>query len=753
MKPTSTLRLVLILFLFPVVALAHNGNIRGTVTSEATGAPLTSAIITLDGGYKTTVTDALGRFSFIGLQERGYTLIVQSIGYATDTLMVQVREEAPLDLAIALRPGGLQLSEVSVVAGVRGAVNRVSEVDFQLRPVRTTQDLLRLVPGLFIAQHAGGGKAEQIFLRGFDIDHGTDIALTVDGMPVNMVSHAHGQGYSDLHWVIPETVENFRFGKGPYYADQGDFATAGFVAFRTKDAVEHSMLKLEGGAFNTLRGVGILKLPFSQKSKQSGYLSGEYFTTDGPVENPQNFRRYNLFGKYNAFLNPNNYLTLSGSYFTSSWDASGQIPQRAVDAGIISRFGAIDPSEGGQTGRVNANIQLTSQLGSGATWKNQLFHSKYDFNLYSNFTYFLEDSVNGDGIVQHEKRDIFGYNSTISKETHLGAKDLTLRGGVGLRYDLIDDLYLGKQRARQFSGDYLALGAVKQLNTFAWASGSLELAPKLTATAALRYDNIAYRYQDALAGETDYAPASAGRVSPKLNFTYAASRAVQLYLNSGVGFHSNDARVAVPQQGVEILPAAYGADLGANVKAGRRFLIQGALWALHLEQEFVYVGDAGIVEPGGHTLRYGADLSLRYQALDWLFADFDFNYAHGRSVDDPAGENRIPLAPTFTSIGGLTAQFKNGFKGSLRYRYIADRPANEDNSVRALGYFVNDLSLGYTRGRFDFGVVVENLFDVDWNEAQFDTESRLRGEAAPVSELHFTPGTSFYPRGFVNLRF
>jgi hypothetical protein len=750
-----TVSAVLLLFM-TFAAAAHQGKIAGTVATRGNQTPVPNTLVGIIGSGRLTVTDALGNFSFSGLQEGEYQLTFYRLGYSLDTISVTVTEALPANLNVLLRTTGLELAEVTISGNTQTNLERVTAVDFQLRPVRTTQDLLRMVPGLFIAQHAGGGKAEQIFLRGFDADHGTDVALSVDGLPVNMVSHAHGQGYSDLHWVIPETIEAFNFGKGPYAADQGDFATAGFVSFKTKDAIAQNMVKAEVGNFNTYRGVGLFKFPFKEaaKHKQTGYLAGEYFRSDGPFQASQDFRRYNLFGKYSAFLNANNLLTLTGSYFSSNWYASGQVPQRAVEEGIIDRFGALDPTEGGKTSRINASIQLETQLGNGVSLKNQIYYVKSKFSLFSNFTYFLEDSVNGDGINQRENRDIFGYKGSLTKESHLGKKELTLRGGIGLRYDDIKDLALEKEVRRQLLGEFLSKGTVQQLNAFAWASGTLAITKKLQLMGALRYDAFHFAFQNELPHPAgDPTTATAGRVSPKLTLSYAASKTVQVYANTGIGFHSNDARVSVPQSGREILPAAYGADLGTTVKLGRRVLVQGALWTLKLDQEFVYVGDAGIVEPNGKSLRMGFDFSTRAQITKWLYADLDVNYSHGRLLDAPEGQNNIPLAPNFTSIGGLSAQFGNGFKAAIRYRYLANRPANEDNTVTARGYFVNDFSAGYTYKNMDFGATVENLFNINWNEAQFDTESRLKGEATGTSELHFTPGTPFFIRGYVAVRF
>jgi len=753
---TPLYALLIFALLFSTKAMAHNATISGTVINQATMQPLQNATVTLDGTSKNTLTDAFGRFSFKGLQETEYTLVVSYLGFGITTQTIVANELQPQNLTITLSASAMNLSEVSVTSAKKRELNYVSDIDMKLRPVRTTQDMLRNVPGLFIAQHAGGGKAEQIFLRGFDIDHGTDINITVDGMPVNMVSHAHGQGYSDLHFVIPESVESFAFGKGPYYTEVGDFGTAGYVAFKTKDALEENLVKTEAGNFNSYRAMTLLKMPFKTngKHKQSGYIGGEYFYSDGPYEASQRFNRYNGIAHYNIYLNPNNVLRVSGSYFYSRWDASGQVPERAVQQGLIGRFGAIDNTEGGNTSRINANVQLVSQLSNGVSWKNQAYYSRYDFSLYSNFTFFLADSVNGDQIHQFETRNIFGYNTSFNKASHIGTKDLNMTLGAGIRYDDIPDNGLERTKLRQPLGEYKALGSIKQLNSFAYLNNNLELSRQFSINAGVRYDHINYTYNDRL-DPSLYPKAEASVVSPKLNFIYTPTKNTRIFLNTGAGFHSNDARVAVPQRGKQIIPPAYGADLGITFKAFDKLIVTAALWTLYMRQEFVYVGDEGVTEVSGKTLRKGIDVSLRYQVLPWLIADADVNYSHARSAESgvSANENYIPLAPNFTSIGGLTAKLKNNAYAALRYRYIADRPANEFNTVTAKGYFINDLVCGYTLKKLDLSLSVENLFNVEWNEAQFDTESRLQNEAEPISELHYTPGAPFLIRAGIAYRF
>jgi outer membrane receptor protein involved in Fe transport len=233
-------------------------------------------------------------------------------------------------------------------------------------------------------------------------------------------------------------------------------------------------------------------------------------------------------------------------------------------------------------------------------------------------------------------------------------------------------------------------------------------------------------------------------MSPKIKVNYQMTSKSHFFLKTGLGFHSNDARVVTEQTGREILPRAYGIDLGLNTKITERLFLHTAFWGLDLDQEFVYVGDGGIVEPSGETRRFGVDLSIRYEIMPGLFLDGDVNWTNPKAKGEAEGEDYIPLAPTISSIGGITYKMKNGINGSLRYRYIGDRAANEDNSVIAKGYFIADAVLNYTRPNFEIGLSVENLSDIDWNEAQFDTESRLTGESDPVSEIHFTPGTPLF---------
>jgi hypothetical protein len=671
---------------------------------------------------------------------------VRLLGYKTRTIQV----ENTTDLKIILEEKTFQLDEM-VIAEELNTVSTISRLDLKVTPVNSSQEVLRKVPGLFIGQHAGGGKAEQIFLRGFDVDHGTDVSISVDGMPVNMVSHAHGQGYSDLHFVIPETINKIDFGKGGYYAQEGDFNTAGYVNFETKDYLKESSISASAGQFNTLRTVGLFDLVENTKN-QNAYVALEYIATDGPFESPQNFNRLNLFGKYVMYSPENDKLTLTASHFTSRWDASGQIPQREVNNGNITRFGAIDDTEGGETERTNFNVTFDNYISDDTKLSANAFYSHYAFELYSNFTFFLEDPVNGDQIKQKEDRNIFGANAAITHTTDLGGIELNLISGFGVRHDVVDDIELSRTLNRRTTLENSQLGDINQTNIDAFVNAEFEIG-KVKIAPALRVDYFKFLYNDAL--QTNYETLSETKaiLSPKLNFFYNAKDNLQLYLKSGLGFHSNDTRVVVANGGEDILPRSYGADFGSVWKPFPKLVVNSAVWYLFLEQEFVYVGDAGIVEPSGKTRRYGLDLGLRYQLTDWLFLDSDATFTNARSTEEPSGENYIPLAPDFTFTGGLSVNNLDGFSGGIRLRYLDDRPANENNSIVAEGYLVTDFNVNYDFKNITLGLAIENLFDVDWNETQFATESRLRNEVRPVEEIHFTPGTPFFIKGTVTYTF
>ncbi|SRX52420.1 TonB-dependent receptor [Aequorivita sp. CIP111184] len=726
--------------------IAQSQSLKGKVV-DPNNKPLENVAIFDRNSGNHTHTDSFGKFSLETVKENDH-ISFSILGFATYEYSV-TSESFAEPLNITLDEAAVSLEQVTITPEVN-TLSQIVAVDLKIAPVKSSQEILRKVPGLFIGQHAGGGKAEQIFLRGFDIDHGTDINLSVDGMPVNMVSHAHGQGYSDLHFVIPETIDKISFGKGPYNAEYGDFATAGYVAFKTLDRLDKSSVSVEYGQYDAFRTVGLFNLLDTKNS--NAYVAASLNTFNGPFESPQNFNRFNMMAKYNLSLPDNQKLKLTASHFQSKWDASGQIPQRAIDNGSIGRFGAIDDTEGGNTSRTNLLINHSKLLSENKKLETKAYYSHYDFELFSNFTFFLEDPVNGDQIAQREDRNILGFQTEFSDKINSGNLDFKYTAGLGMRYDDVNNIELSHTKNRYELLNRLAYGNVDQINSFAFLNTEFRLGD-FKINPAVRLDYFKFDYENKLSPTYDNRSESKVFASPKLNFIYSPNRDFQLFLKTGIGFHSNDTRVVVANSGKDILPAAYGADLGGIYKLTDNLIFNTAFWALFLEQEFVYIGDAGIVEPSGKTRRLGIDFGLRYEALDWLYFYGDVNYTYARSTEQPKGKDYIPLAPDLTSTGGIAFENISNFSGGLNYRYIKDRAANEDNSIIAEGYLVTDFNINYTFRNFVFGIAIENLFDTEWNETQFATESRLFDEPESVEEIHFTPGTPFFLRGKVTVNF
>ena len=770
---------LVLIALFSVKSTAQqHGILKGRVTDAHTGDPLPDANILLQEISLGATTDLEGRYTVDSIPPGQYQVQFSLIGYASLQRQVQIRPAQTSEWSAALEPSPIHLSEMLIQAdrAFSAASSRaVREFDLQIRPNRSAHQMLQLAPGLIIAQHAGGGKAEQIFLRGFDADHGTDVAIAVDGIPVNMVSHGHGQGYADLHFILPEVVEKVEVKKGPYFAEFGNLATAGAVAYHTRDHLEGNTIALEGGSFSTAKYTMLYQIPLAHTG-QSAYFAGNYYRTDGPVDSPQGLERLNVFGKFHTHLSERSTLALTLSGFSSAWDASGQIPQRAIVDGLIDRFGAIDDLEGGTTGRQDFNFNFRSQGKGNSTLDIQGYLVNYNFKLFSNFTFFRDDPDRGDTIEQTDDRLVSGLNSRYSFYHNWGPylSRTTLAGGFRADNAAVS-LWKSPDRQRL---NPLVDGYIIERNLYLWLQEEVTPHPQLRLMLGLRGDYFSFNVDDHLDGAPAALPHASGYaqesiLSPKASLVYSPTHTLDLFANFGTGFHSNDARNNVIDarvsdlrkvmrrdgatdaeiaRGLEdrnydpehldtgTLPRALGAELGCRTRLFDRLNLGVALWWMDLESEFVFVGDAGTTEASGKTRRLGVDLEGRLNLLSWLWADVDINLSQGEAVDEPEGANAIPLAPKRTSTGGLTVRHPTGFEGAVRYRHLGDRPANEVDTITAEGYTVVDLNSAYRYGPWKLNLAIENLLDTEWNEAQFDTESRLPNETEPVSEIHFTPG-------------
>ncbi|WP_062053825.1 TonB-dependent receptor [Aquimarina longa] len=721
-----------------------NTVLKGIIKDTNTGSNIPDVSISILEKNKGTTSDPDGRYQ-ITLPVGEYDVQFSAIGYMTFTKKITLNEKEQVQ-HIGLTISETALSEVIIQSGRKKeiGVNNVSKISLRLRPINSAQDLLTTVPGLFIAQHAGGGKAEQIFLRGFDNDHGTDFAVLVDDIPVNLSSHAHGQGYADMHFLIPETVGDANYYKGPHEASLGNFAVSGGATYTTKSRLNQNSLKLEYGQYDFVRALGMVTLldkkNFLTKNYENAYIAVEGTYNKSFFESHQNLRKINTFSKYTVAINDRNTLTTSVSTFHSNWNASGQIPLRAVQSGIINRFGAIDDSEGGDTERIHINTQLQSKLSEKISFKNQLYYISNLYNLFSNFTFYLDDPINGDMIHQFENRDVFAYNGTLQINTLIGTMKSNTKLGLGVQHTR-NKTSLNRSVKRELL-ETVGTFKIKETNYSLYIREQLKLTDKFSILAGLRGDYFTFDLEE-LVPNASADDTNAFRFSPKLSLFYDITPKIQLYAKASSGFHSNYTNAAVTQKEIHPLPKAIGYDIGTEFKIGKQFIGNLAGWYIKSDAEYVFVSDSFEFENKGRSERIGGEASFRYQPLPYFWLDTDLNYSYGTLLNEPADANKIPSAPRFTTTGGATVKLKNGIKGSLRYRYMAERPLVEDESVTAQDYFLMDTTIKYTRSAYEIGLSVENIFDQKWTEALFYDASQLANETAPVDDFHFTPGNPF----------
>ncbi|HEY7436182.1 MAG TPA: TonB-dependent receptor [Methylomirabilota bacterium] len=613
--------------------------------------------------------------------------------------------------------------------------------DFELLPQGRPADVLRLVPGLIMSQHQGGGKSEQYMLRGFDADHGTDVALFVDGMPVNLRTHAHGQGYADLHFLIPETIKQVDAFKGPYYVEYGDFATAGAIDFVTLDTVPENLVQAAGGSFGTQRYLTLLS-PTRDRVKTLFAL--EAYASDGPFDRPLDYKRLNGFAKASARLDDDVDGSIWAAYLRSSWFGSGQIPARAVRAGLIDRFGSIDNSEGGETERASLNGQLRWKPSEADLVTVRAWAQHYSLDLFSNFTFFLNDPVNGDGIKQTDRDRILG-GLDARYEHRDTVLSIPVLGMAGVQYRVDRSrVILATQSDRHLLARTQDVSFVEQ-SVSPMVRLDLNPLPWMRLVTGARGDIFHYRVRNNLAGVPGQPQGDATRAVPsaKANLVLGPWHDTEFFGNFGTGFHSNDARAVVLDPRLTALPQARGYEFGVRTRILPRVELSATYWALDLKSELVFVGDEGTTEERGPSHRQGWELVTKVRLLDWL--TFDGNV----TLTDSAFDNgqAIPLAPRLTARADLTARLPWGLSAGAAMRYVSNRYADEGRQQTARGYTLFDLSARYRYKDLEAFLSVENLANAEWREAQFFFDSRLPGEpAGGVPDIHYTPGN---PRTFL----
>ena len=623
----------------------------------------------------------------------------------------------------------------------------VRDRDFNLRPIGSVQDILRVTPGLVVVQHSGGGKANQYFLRGFDVDHGTDLALSIDGIPVNMVSHAHGQGYSDTNFIIPEVVERVEVSKGPYFAHQGDFATAGAVNMVSRDDFEHSSVGLgfggsPGRGAPNYRGLLIASPKFE---KMKATFAVEVGRQNGPFDNPENWDKYKLFNKLTVDVGERSTITLGEMSYGGAWHGSGQIPARAVELGQVKRFGSIDPDEGGYTSRHQLFVQYKLRPNESSELKALAYVGVYRFNLFSNFTLHLRDQDNGDEIEQVDRRTFYG--GRVSYRTvHEIEKvrfDTTI-GGDGRSDDIHGELRNSVHR-RELSR--VADSDVHQTLLGAFVNEEVTPAKWLRLDAGGRADMLTFAVDDKLprtsgAGQPTSGVDSAHQFSPKSSVVVSplqsAPAELDVYVNYGHGFHSNDVRGAFTPQKVTPLTRAIGEEVGSRARLFERWDLAVSFWQLDLANETVWVGDEGTTAVGDATTRRGIEAETRFELTKWLAADLDVTFTRSQFKANAGNGSGLALAPKQTWSGGLSGRHALGpgvARGGLRFYGISDRPASDDGVIVAPGFTLFDLHAGYRLRRFDLAFDVENLLNATARSAQFATTGRLRTEPAIGSPI------------------
>nr|WP_207549417.1 TonB-dependent receptor [Methylorubrum salsuginis] len=627
------------------------------------------------------------------------------------------------------------------VASASGGI--VSGAQVNARPVTRPGEVLEAVPGLIVTQHSGEGKANQFFLRGFNLDHGTDIALFVDGMPVNLRTHAHGQGYADLNFLIPELVGAVEFHKGPYFVRDGDFASAGSVRIDYLDTVAKTVALTSIGSFGYRRALTIGSAPLGEGNL---LVAGEAQTYDGPWDVPDRLKKLNGVVRYSQGTALDGF-SVTGMAYWAKWNATNQIPERAVAEGLIGRFGSLDPSDGGDTGRFSLSGRW-SHTGEAGTTRANAYLIRYRMNLWNNFTYFLNfDSVTtGDQFRQLDDRVLGGAEVSHTVPGDLFGMPMENEVGLQTRTDAMR-VGLFDTTRRQFRR---AVIDDQVLET----SAAFYVENRVRWTDWLR-TSVGFRADGYYADVRSDTPANSGRardgiVNPKLGLVLGPWADTEFYLNYGGGFHSNDVRgvtatveasdTLAPVVRAPFLVPSTGTEVGVRNRSIAGLETALALFRLDFASENLFVGDAGTTEPSRPTRRFGVEWTNRYALTPWLQLEGDLTVTNARFSDrDPAG-GRVPDAPTTIASAGISFGEGEGWFGSLRFRYFGPRPLVEDNSERSKATALLNGRIGYTfASGISLSLDVLNLTNAKADQITYFYESRPFAGGEARDDRHFHP--------------
>ena len=743
-------------------ASGQTASASGTVKDE-TGGTLPGVTIELKSGGaapRLATTDAAGAYSFDevlpGAAELTFTFINFSVARRDATVPRDGRARVDAVLHLALHADVVvtgkstftnladadQPAETLVGIAQSASQGAITAKQLDARPMARAGEVLETVPGVITSQHSGEGKANQYYLRGFNLDHGTDFATMVAGMPVNMPTHAHGQGYTDLNFLIPELVSGIQYSKGPYFAEQGDFATAGAANISYVNSLAQPIVSVAGGEQMFGRALFAASPHVGGGSLLTALEVGH---DDGPWDRPDNFRTINGLVRFTRGDTAHGF-SLTAMGYRARWNATDQVPRRAIDAGLIGRFGALDSTDGGETYRYSGSLEWQRSRGNAAT-RVTAYGIGYDLDLFSNFTFFLDDPERGDQFEQADHRFITGAKVSHRRLERWFGRSVQNTFGVQLRNDDITSLGLYHTEARRRL-ETVRQDAVLETSAGAYAQNEMAWTPWLRTLAGARVDGYRFRVD---AGEAqDGGTRRAGLVSPKGGVAVGPLRGTEIYANAGTGFHSNDARGTTiardPSSGASVDPAtplvrANGAEVGARTVAIPHLQSSLAIWSLSIDSELLFAGDAGTTEAGRPSHRYGVEWANYYRPRPWLVLDGDLSLSRSRFTDGDPADAAIPgSVQSVVSLGGTLDGIGGAF-GSLRLRYFGPRPLLEDGSVHSKATTLVNLEAGYKFGRrARIAVEAFNLLDSKASDIDYYYASRLPGEpAGGVGDLHLHP--------------
>ena len=744
------------------LAAAQHARLTGTLRDE-TGAPLPGVLVELRSGTamaQHTHSDERGQYRFDaiapGRAELSFTLVNfatvrRSIAVGADTLTVDAVMPLVLsaDVTVTGKSTFTNLADAAApeqdLVGIAQSASQgaVTAKQLETRPIMRPGDVLETVPGVVISQHSGEGKANQYYLRGFNLDHGTDFATDVAGMPVNMPTHGHGHGYSDLNFLIPELASGVQFSKGPYFAEHGDFATAGTANINYTNSLARPIVRVGGGS-DAFGRILLAAAPALGKGTLLAALELEH--SDGPWERPDDLNKFNGVVRFSRGDTRNSLsATLMGYHAT--WNSTDQIPERAIEDGRIGRFGLVDTTDGGKSSRYSASLEWQRTNGNAST-RLTAYGLKYDLDLFSNFTYFLDDPVNGDQFQQTDHRFVTGARLTHRRISRWAGRPTENTIGVQFRNDDISDIGLYHTRERDRL-ETIRRDSVLQTSAGTFAQNETAWTPWLKTVAGVRFDGYRFGVDSAIPenGGTNYA----GVVSPKGGAVFGPFTKTEIYVNAGLGFHSNDARGATiavdpvtgePARRVTPLARATGAEIGLRTVRLPDLQMTVTAWTLGLDSELVFVGDAGTTDAGRPSRRQGIEWTTYYKPKSWFVLDADIALSHARFTDgDPAGAHIPGAVATVVSAGATVDTVRNLF-GSIRWRYVGPRALVEDDSVRSTATSLVNLTAGYKlTSSIRVALDVFNLLNAADSDVDYFYKSRLPGEPiSGIDDLHSHPG-------------